>query len=130
MNNFANPNTVHKPLGKYHHTVRVPGNSDLLAIAGQVGMDRTGKIASGVRAQTEQVFRNILACLEANGMDRRDMVKLTAYLTDARYTEDYRAGRTAVLGPETEPASTLVIVSGLASPEYLVEVEAWAAKSR
>ncbi len=130
MNTFAKPDSVHKPLGKYHHTVKVPGNSDLLAIAGQVGMDRGGKIASGVQAQTEQVFRNILACLEANGMDQRDLVKLTAYLTDARYTEAYRAGRSAVLGSEIEPASTLVIAAGLASPEYLVEVEAWAAKQR
>lgn len=130
MNSFSNPDSVHKPLGKYHHTVKVPGNSELLAIAGQVGMDNQGKLASGVRAQTEQVCRNILACLEANGMDRRDLVKVTAYLTDARYTDDYRAGRTAVLGAETEPASTLVIVSGLASPDILVEVEAWAAKTR
>ena len=49
----------------------------MAAISGQVGMDREGKIASGVRAQSEQVFRNIAACLEANGMRKEDLVKVT-----------------------------------------------------
>ena len=130
MNTLSNPNTVHKPLGKYHHTVMIPDNSEWLAIAGQVGMDSDGKTASNVREQSEQAFRNIVACLEANGMGKEDLVKLTVYLTDARFVADYRTARSAVLGDEIQPTSTLVIVSGLATPDFLVEVEAWAAKSR
>jgi 2-iminobutanoate/2-iminopropanoate deaminase len=130
MNTLSNPDTVHKPLGKYHHTVKVPDNSEWLAIAGQVGMDGEGKIAGGIREQSEQAFRNIVACLESNGMGKEDLVKLTVYLTDARFIGDYRTARSAVLGDEIQPASTLVIVSGLATPDFLVEVEAWAAKSR
>jgi enamine deaminase RidA (YjgF/YER057c/UK114 family) len=84
MNTLSNPNAVHKPAGPYHHTVSVPENARWLAISGQVGMDREGKIATGVRAQSEQVFRNIAACLEANGMRKEDLVKVTVYLTDAR----------------------------------------------
>ena len=130
MNTFSNPNTVHKPLGKYHHTVMVPDNSEWLAIAGQVGMDSDGKTASSVREQSEQAFRNIVACLEANGMGKEDLVKLTVYLTDARFVADYRTARSAVIGDEIQPTSTLLIVSGLATPDFLVEVEAWAAKPR
>lgn len=130
MNTYANPSTIHQPLGKYHHTVEVPGGSTWLAIAGQVGIDGEGKIASGGAAQSEQAFRNILACLEEHGMGKEDLVKLTSYLTDPRFVDAYRAARSAVLGDEIQPASTLVIVSGLASPELLVEVEAWAAKPR
>jgi 2-iminobutanoate/2-iminopropanoate deaminase len=130
MNTLSNPNTVHKPLGKYHHTVLVPDNSEWLAIAGQVGMDSDGKTASSVREQSEQAFRNIVACLEANGMGKEDLVKLTVYLTDARFVADYRTARSAVIGDEIQPTSTLVIVSGLATPDFLVEVEAWAAKPR
>ena len=79
-------------------------------------MDREGNIASGVRAQSEQVFHNIAACLEANGMQKEDLVKVTVYLTDARFLVDYRAARSAVFGDDIQPASTLVIVAGLASP--------------
>lgn len=128
MNKHTNPSTVHRPLGKYHHTVEVPDGSTWLAISGQVGIDREGKVASGAEAQSEQAFRNILACLEERGMGKEDLVKLTSYLTDPRFVDAYRAARSAVLGDEIQPASTLVIVSGLAGPELLVEVEAWAAK--
>jgi 2-iminobutanoate/2-iminopropanoate deaminase len=127
MNTLTNPSAVHKPAGPYHHTVLVPENARWLAISGQVGMDREGKIASGVRAQSEQVFRNIAACLEANGMRKEDLIKVTVYLTDARFLPEYRAARSAVFGDDIQPASTLVIVAGLASPDFLVEVEAWAA---
>jgi enamine deaminase RidA (YjgF/YER057c/UK114 family) len=125
MNPLSNPGAVHKPAGPYHHTVLVSENARWLAISGQVGMDREGNIASGVRAQSEQVFRNIAACLEANGMRKEDLIKVTVYLTDARFL----AARSAVFGDDIQPASTLVIVAGLASPDFLVEVEAWAAKS-
>jgi len=129
MNTLSNPGVVHKPAGPYHHTVLVPENARWLAISGQVGMDREGNIASGVRAQSEQVFRNIAACLEANGMGKEDLIKVTVYLTDARFLAEYRAARSAVFGDDIQPASTLLIVAGLASPDFLVEVEAWAAKS-
>ncbi|HKB00121.1 MAG TPA: RidA family protein [Methyloceanibacter sp.] len=120
---------MHKLAGPYHHTVAMSENARWLAISGQVGMDREDKIASGVRAQSEQVFRNIAACLEANGMRKEDLFKVTVYLTDARFLADYRAARSAVMGDDIQPASTLLIVAGFANPDFLVEVEAWAAKS-
>ena len=129
MNTPSNPGAVHKPAGPYHHTVLVSENARWLAISGQVGMDRGGNIASGVRAQSEQVFRNFAACLDANGMRKEDLIKVTVYLTDARFLAEYRAARSAVFGDDIQPASTLLIVAGLASPDFLVEVEAWAAKS-
>jgi 2-iminobutanoate/2-iminopropanoate deaminase len=128
MNRLSNPDTVHEPIGKYHHTVKVPANSEWLVISGQVGRDVDGKVPTGVKEQSEQAFRNVLACLEANGMSKTDVVKLTVYLTDARFIGDYRAARSNVIGDDVLPASTLVIVAGLAAPEMLVEIEAWAAK--
>lgn|SRR5262245_35248941 len=129
MNSFSNPDTVHAPLGKYHHNVSVPGASEWLVISGQVGRDREGNVPPSVKEQAELAFRNVLACLEAGGMGKADLVKLTTYLTDARFVGDYRAARAAVIGDDTLPASTLVIVAGLAAPEFLIEVEAWAAKA-
>ena len=56
-------------------------------------------------------------------------VKFTVYITDSRFIGDYRAARKKIIGDNTLPTSTLVIIDGLASPDMLVEIEAWAAKS-
>ena len=129
MNEQLNPKTVYEPLGAYAQTIRVPRDAEWLVIAGQVGMNRQGRLAVGIEKQAEQVFRNILACLRANKMGKRDLVKFTVYLTDSRYVAGYRAAREKVIGNDVLPASTLVIVDGLASPDMLIEVEAWAAKA-
>ncbi len=129
MNHSANPSTVHKPLGRYCHTTLVPADARWLVLSGQVGINPKGQLATGIRKQTEQTFRNILACLRAQGMRKKDLVKTTVYLTDSRFTDSYRQTRSKVIGDETLFTSTLVIVDGLASPDILIEIEAWAAKA-
>ena len=62
-------------------------------------------------------------------MRKKDLVKTTVYLTDSRFVESYRQARAKIIGDETLFTSTLVIVEGLASPDILIEIEAWAAKS-
>jgi enamine deaminase RidA (YjgF/YER057c/UK114 family) len=128
MNKTVNPKSVHAPVGVYSHAVSVPASARWVAVAGQVGMNKRGALAAGIRRQAEQAFRNVLACLRENGMRKQDLVKLTVFLTDARHIAEYRAARARVLGDAVRPASTLLIVAGLASPDMLIEVEAWAAK--
>ncbi len=128
MNKILNPKSVHVPLGVYSHSVGVPPSARWVAVAGQVGINRRGVLAAGIRRQAEQAFRNVLACLRENGMRKQDLVKLTVFLTDSRLIAEYRAARARVLGNAVRPASTLLIVAGLASPDMLIEVEAWAAK--
>lgn len=128
MNETLNPNTVHQPIGAYAHTVRVPSDATWLAIAGQVGIAPGGKLAAGFKSQAEQAFRNVVACLRAHGMNKRDLVKLTVFITDPRHVDAYRAARKKVIGDATAPAATLLVVDGLASPDMLIEVEGWAAK--
>ena len=129
MNEHLNPDSVYPPLGAYTQTIRVPRDAEWLGIAGQVGMTRQGRLAAGIEKQAEQAFRNVLACLRANKMGKQDLVKFTVYLTDSRHVAGYRAARKKVIGDEVLPTSTLVIVDGLASPDMLIEVEAWAAKA-
>ena len=129
MNEYSNPGSVHAPLGAYSHTARVPAGSDWLVVAGQVGIDPGGALASGAREQAVQAFRNIVECLAAHGMDAGDIVKFTVFLTDARFIEDYRAARRDVIGDDHKPPSTLLIVDGLAAPDIVVEIEAFAAKA-
>ena len=129
MNTFTNPKQIHPPLGAYSHTVRVPPNATWLVLAGQVGVNSKGGIQTGMRRQAEQAFRNVLAGLRANAMGKADLVKLVVYVTESRLIEEYRAARAKVIGEDALPVSTLVVVDGLAHPDMLVEVEAWAAKA-
>jgi 2-iminobutanoate/2-iminopropanoate deaminase len=128
MNQPQNPESVCPPLGAYTQSIKVTANSEWVVVAGQIGMNKKGQLASGARKQSEQAFRNLAACLKANGMRKQDLVKITVYLTDPRFIPDYRAAREKILGPDVLPTSTLLIVQGLASPEILVEVEGWAAR--
>ena len=129
MIQFVNPKASHKPLGAYTHSVKIPRDAEWLIIAGQVGMNGKGQLQDGIRKQAEQAFRNVLACLRENKMRKSDLVKFTVFLTDPRHVEAYRAARKKVIGDDTVPASTLLIIDGLASPDMLIEVEAMAAKA-
>lgn len=124
----TNPATLHPPMGGYSHMIRVPAGSDLLFIAGQVGADRDGTVPDGSAAQAQRAFANLSACLEAEGMTARDVVRLTVYVTDRRYIEDVRIERLAMFGRQDLPTSTFLIVSGLAGSDLLVEVDAIAAR--
>jgi len=128
MNTFTNPPNVASPLGAYTHSIKVPADAQWLVVAGQVGIGKNGKLARGIGRQAEQCYRNILACLKANGMTKVDLVKTTVYLTDSRHVPEFRAARDKVMGPDTKPTSTLLIIDGLADPEMLIEIEAWAAR--
>jgi enamine deaminase RidA (YjgF/YER057c/UK114 family) len=95
-------------------------------IAGQVAQDERGQLVGpgDFVAQANQVFENLKRALAAAGADVGDLVKTTVYVTDPRYREALRDVRTKYLGDTPPPASTLVVVAGLAQPEYLLEIEA------
>lgn len=128
MNQAKNPDSIHPPLGSYSHTIEVPPNASWLVVSGQVGIDRKGRIAKGIDAQSERALRNVLACLRAHKMNKQDIVKTTTYITDARFVAAFREARRKVFGDDCAPTSTLIVIDALANPELLVEVEAWAAK--
>ena len=96
-------------------------------ISGQVAMDGAGALVGGsdLAAQTEQVFRNLETALRAAGATFADVVKITTYVVD--YTVEARAVIAGVRSryfPTPPPASTLVGVSALALPGWLIEIEA------
>ena len=107
----------------YSHVVKA-GNT--IYIAGQVAQDEQGQVvgAGDFVAQAEQVFQNLERALAAAGASFGDLVKTTVYVTDPRYRELLRDVRSKYLGRDALPASTLVVVAGLALPEYLLEIEA------
>jgi enamine deaminase RidA (YjgF/YER057c/UK114 family) len=109
----------------YSHIVRA---GKTLYIAGQVGADATGKVAgSGMVEQLEQVLKNLQTALKSQGADFSHIARITIYTTDvdAFRGPDAAAVRARYFGTHL-PASTLVGVARLASPDFKVEIEATA----
>ncbi len=122
---LSNPPSVRQPTG-YTHAIEIRTPERWLVISGQVGMALDGTIPETGGGQIDQALANLRAVLEANAMTPANIVKLTVFLTDRSLIGAYRAARTALLG-EHAPASTLLLISGLADPRFVVEVEAEAA---
>ena len=122
------PKSVAPPFSPYSHGVEAPAAARWLHVSGQVGVTPEGKVLDGSEAQIEQAWRNVLSVLEAAEMGPRDLVKVTTFLIDRADLPTARAVRERMLGG-AEPASTLLFVSGLASPNWRVEIEAVAAAS-
>jgi enamine deaminase RidA (YjgF/YER057c/UK114 family) len=121
-----NPQAVAPPFSRYSHGVESAAGARWLYISGQVGVTPEGKVAEGAAAQIEHAWRNVLSVLEAAGMGPRDLVKVTTFLIDRADLPTARTVRERML-QGAAPASTLLFVAGLASPEWLVEIEAIAA---
>ena len=126
MSKYHRPSTIAPPFSRYSHGVETEGNVRWLHISGQVGVAPDGKLADGAEAQIEQAWRNVLNVLDAAGMGPRDLVKATTFLINRADLATARAVRDRML-QGAEPASTLIFVAGLASPDWLVEIEAIAA---
>jgi enamine deaminase RidA (YjgF/YER057c/UK114 family) len=103
--------------------VVVAGN--MVFVRGQVGQDLDTSLSVGlgdVTAQTEQAMSNIKVLLHEAGSRLDDICKIVIYLVDARYRESvYRVVGKWLKG--VYPVSTGVVVSALARPEWLVEID-------
>jgi len=128
MAKLHNPQTIADPVGTYSHGVEVPPNARWFHVAGQIGLRKDGTLPASVEEQTEVAWQNIVEILAAAGMKVTDLVKITQYLTRLNHFPRYAATRAKFLAGH-RPASTGLIISSLVKPEYLVEVEAIAAKA-
>jgi enamine deaminase RidA (YjgF/YER057c/UK114 family) len=124
---FLNPRDVHAPVGPYSHTAVVPSGTELVFIAGQVGMRADGSVPDAFPDQAELTFRNIRSCLAAHGLSVEHVVKLSVFLLPGQDFALLRQVRERHFGAH-RPTSTTVYVPQLASPKFLVEVEAVAVK--
>ena len=123
-----NPETVVGAFrGGYSQAIEVGPNKRWLFTAGQVGVAPDGTAAKGFDAQVDQTWRNILSLLAESDMSVKDIVKLSGFIVGSDNFSAYVAGRKRYLG-KIQPASTAIVVSALALPEWLVEIEAVAAK--
>jgi len=123
-----NPRSIGAPIGTYSHGIEVPPGARWLYVAGQIGVRPDGSVPATIEEQTETVWQNILAVLADAGMGIGDVVKITSFLTRHENFPRFAQVRAKFLGSH-RPASTLLVISSLARPEFLVEVEAIAAKA-
>ena len=120
------PATIRPPFARYSHGIEVPPGHRLVVCSGQVGIAADERIPEDAGEQAELCFANISAILAEAGLTLADVVRINAYVTDRTYLRPYMAVRDRLVG-EPPPASTLMIVSGFARPEFKVEVEVIAA---
>jgi 2-iminobutanoate/2-iminopropanoate deaminase len=116
------PKALNDPRPRYSQGI-LTGRGKILFVAGQTASDKDGNVVGkdDIKAQTQQVFDNLRAVLKDAGGSLDDMVMTTTYITDRQYREGYNDVRRQQY-KKTPPTSTLVIVSGLANPDYLIEI--------
>ena len=126
---YINPPGTTKPVSPYSHASIVEGGR-MVHIAGQVSADGAGNTigAGDPRAQIEQAFANVETVLKGLGADFTCVCAFTTYIVGAAMREPWFACRTDVykrIYPGgAYPPNTLLIIEGLAKPEYLVEISA------
>ena len=126
---YCNPPGAPPVQGMYSHVARMqPG--EIAFIAGQVAVDASGNTlgVGDFGRQVQQVFENLGAILRDLGATFESVVQFTTYLTDAGSIPAWMSAR-AVLFPRlfasgAYPPNTLLVVSRLVKPEFLIEVEA------
>ena len=123
-----NPPSIAPPFARYSHGVELPPNARVVRTSGQLGLAADGTIPEGAEAQAAICFDNITHILAETGMNARDVFHVAAFVTDRSHMAGYMAARDDFLAQvQNLPTSTLVIVSGFTRPEFVVEVEVWAA---
>ena len=127
MPRFLNPKTVPPAASRYSQAVAIGAPFKRLVLSGQLGIAPDGKLAEGLEAQLSQAFDNVLALVAAADLELTDIVKVTVFVTVPGSVAVYRKVREAKFGKHA-PAATYLQVAGLASPEFLAEIEAEAVR--
>jgi enamine deaminase RidA (YjgF/YER057c/UK114 family) len=127
---ILNPDALGKPLGQYSQITRVKA-SEYIFIAGQVGVDRDGKVADGFDAQCVQTFANIETALKSVGAGWGNIVQFTTYLVHSQDIPKFMTYRLRefpkMFSNGAYPPNTLLMIDRLVQEPLLVEVQAVAA---
>ncbi|PAP94580.1 RidA family protein [Mesorhizobium wenxiniae] len=126
MFKFLAPKSIKPPFARYSHGIEVPPGKRLVLCSGQVAIAPDDQIPEDADAQAELCFQNIAAILGEAGLGLSDIVRINTYVTDRAFLRPYMDVRDRLF-TSPAPASTLMIVSGFARPEFKVEIEVIAA---
>jgi 2-iminobutanoate/2-iminopropanoate deaminase len=128
MKEYRNPPNVHAPMAAYTHQIEIRGPERLLILSGQIGRREDGTMPEDPVEQLEVAWENLHRNLRAANMDVEDLVKLTFYLVGEMDAERRREVLASRLKGH-KPCMTLLFVASLASPDYKVELDAWASSA-
>jgi enamine deaminase RidA (YjgF/YER057c/UK114 family) len=118
---------IARQIGAYSDAIEAAPGLRWLFTSGTPGLERSGKLPPGIAGQAEIAWTHIVAMLEAAGMTVHDLVKVSHYLVRAEDISAYVKVRARFLS-DARPASMLLITPALVRSEFLLEVEAIAAK--
>jgi enamine deaminase RidA (YjgF/YER057c/UK114 family) len=126
MTRFLAPAGIRPPFARYSHGVEIPPGKRLVLCSGQLGIAPDDTVPGDAAAQAELCFSNIGAILAEAGLGLEDVVRINAFVTDRAHLAAYMSVRDRLFS-DPAPASTLMIVSGFARPEFKIEIEVIAA---
>jgi enamine deaminase RidA (YjgF/YER057c/UK114 family) len=126
MLKYLAPKSIKPPFARYSHGVEIPAGKRLVLCSGQLGIGPDDHVPEDAGAQAELCFRNIAAILSEAGLTLNDIVRINAFVSDRAHLQPYMDVRNRLFS-DPAPASTLMIVTGFARPEFKVEVEVLAA---
>ena len=122
------PDTVAAPFSEYHHGMEAPAEARLLLVSGQIGVRPDGSVPDSIEEQCEAAWQNVFSVLESAGMGPEDVLRVNQYYVRQEDLEAVRKMRVEMTG-DLRTGSTLLRVASLASPDWLIEIEATAAKA-
>ena len=114
-----------QPVGGYAQSMEVTGASRLLFISGQIPADTEGNVPDDFESQARLCWKNVIAQLNAADMTLDNLVQVRIFLSDRKYTADYRKVRIEVL--EGRQVGLTTIITGIFDEKWLIEIEAVAA---
>jgi enamine deaminase RidA (YjgF/YER057c/UK114 family) len=109
----------------YSQGIKVSQAQTILFLSGQVAYTPDGGVAyrGDFKAQARGAYEAIKALVESQGGTMANVIKITTYVTDMRYRLDLAPIREEFFGKKG-PASTLLEISALAHPDWMIEIEA------
>ena len=120
---FSAPGVFDPPT--YSQGIKITQAQTILILSGQVAYTADGSPAfrGDFKAQARGAYEAIKSLVESQGGTMANVVKITTYVTDIRYRVDLAPIREEFFGKKG-PASTLVEISALAHPDWMIEIEA------
>lgn len=123
---YINPETLHQNPA-FTNVVTVSSPVKTVYVGGQNAVDTSGAVVGkgDFKAQSEQILKNIQACLEAGGAQWEHVVKMNIYVVQGQSLQDGFAAFQTIGGNRSNPpAVSVLFVPGLAHPDFLAEIDA------
>jgi 2-iminobutanoate/2-iminopropanoate deaminase len=126
MNRTIQTDKAPPSFSAYSQAVEVPANARTVHVSGQVGAQADGRIPEDPETQHVLAWRNVFAILEAAGMAKTDIVDVFAIVTSQEGVKTFREVRDRMF--DGHLACSTIMIAGLASPDWKIEIAVRAAR--